>query len=131
MSTTFETNIIDRRYVITLTKFFNGSATFTNQLYVPFIPDEMIVRDYSYHHDGTEQGISVIYTDLVNDIICPISDTSSGYSGKHYLIQKPINSLYNFQVRTVSGAFDATRAGDFMISLEFVKYKDLKLAKIY
>jgi len=72
-----------------------------------------------------------LYTDLINDTICPIAERTSGYMNSHYLIQKPISGIYLFQVKNTLGALTNYREGDIVLGLEFVKYKDLKQEKIY
>jgi len=97
-STTWNTSIIERRQVITLYKLIDGATQWTMPIYLSFIPDELIVKYYAYQNDGTETGIDLLYTDLINDIICPLTENNS-YLNTHYLLQKPIWYLFISSVK--------------------------------
>ena len=46
-------------------------------------------------------------------------------------MQKPIQGIYTFQIKNTLGALTNFREGDIVLTLEFVKYKDLKPEKIF
>jgi len=121
-STTWNTPIIERRQVVTICKAINATSQWTTPIFLSFIPDEVIVKYYSYYQDGTEAGVDYIYTNLISDILCPISE-QFGSLNTHYLLQKPISGIYSFQVLDSLGRETILRQGDLIIGLEFVKLK--------
>src|SRR4051794_31965043 len=88
---------------------------------VNFIPDEVIVRGINYHSTAAEAGITMLYTDLVSDVIGSFFQDFYIKPDLPFTLRKPIFGKYNFQIIDYSGAL-TPRAGRIFIHLEFLKY---------
>ena len=102
----------------------NGGKDFSRTINIPFIPDEVIARNIAYTNDGTESGVSYVWTNLVDDnYLGSVMDGASISPQQIFTLNKPISGNYQFKILGVDGDFDETAEGDLFISLEFVKYK--------
>ena len=72
-----DTNVIEVRKVIPIIKYIAGASSWTQNITIDFIPDEVIVKSFAYRFDGTEVSINFLYSDLVNDIMSPILEGDS------------------------------------------------------
>lgn len=107
-----------------------GFSGFKRTIILDFIPDEMIVKYISYFNTGNDTNVSYLYSDLVGDILGPIIEATQTINTK-FPIKKPVSSLYTFTIFNMAGDPSVYRVGDIVIGLEFVKYGEVKPAKIY
>jgi len=126
-----DTQVIEVRKAIPIIKAIVGETSWTQNIYIDFIPDELIVKSYLYLSDGKEDGVSFIFSDLVNDVLCPVAETIPCYLSTPFLLKRPINGTFTFKVLDSLGALTNGRQGDIYICLEFVKYKAIKEQKVY
>jgi hypothetical protein len=114
---------IEARRNVSITQDFAQAVNFTAVINnVSFIPDEVIVRKITYHHDGTEASAFRLYTDLVGDYIGSFYDGSSSAPNITFPLGRSVQGTYSFKPQTVAGATPAI-AGAFFIHLEFVRYR--------
>ena len=114
-------------FVINLT----GNLTY-NINNVDFIPDEVNVKciNYSSNNINVEDGLlSLIYTDLVSDVIGSFYIYSFPNQHVTFTLKKPVKGQYNFTLLTPLGVIDNIREGQLSIHFEFIKYGPAK--KIY
>lgn len=117
-----DTKIIEVRQNITIAAAPNNTSAFSTLINkVNFIPDEVIVRGINYHPTAAEAGITMLYTDLVNDVIGSFFQDFYIKPDLTFTLRKPITGQYNFQILDYSGAL-TPRAGRIFIHLEFLKY---------
>jgi hypothetical protein len=127
-----DTKVVDVRKNINVHTTFNAVSSFTFTIdRVDFIPDEVIVRGINYSPAVNEVGITLLYTNLVNDHIGSFFQNFYIKPNLHFPLKKPVKGTYTFQIQTVLGDLYAGRVGDISIDLEFVKYKEVKEGKIY
>ena len=138
-----DTRIVEVRKNITISRYINNENSFSANIKIDFIPDVVIVKHIIFiflNPNDTNTYLTSIYTDLVSDYIGTFTGSSAGNSSLSsitYTLNKPINSLYTFKLLSpFSNVNDnemiiATRHGDLVIHLEFVKYKEEKQSKIY
>ena len=111
-----------------------GRYTYTINT-VDFIPDEMVVKEIVYSSNkDTEIGVvSLIYTDIVSDVIGSFYIyAGSTPANLIYTIRKPIRGEYSFVMKELGGPMEDARDGQLVIHLEFVKYRtDLPDRKIF
>jgi len=68
-STTFNTQIIERRNTVTLGTTLNATGTFIKQIFINYIPDELRVVNISYSNAAVnEPGVFLLYSDIVQTI---------------------------------------------------------------
>ena len=126
------TSIIEKREVYNLFQDLNGVSSFSKKIFLNFIPDELVVRYVNYFSAaGGEGNVTMLASDLVGGNLCSFSDISFISCDTHYPINKPIYSVYNFQLLNSAGNLINTRTGSLAVGLEFVKYKDVQQEKIY
>lgn len=117
-----DTNIIEVRQNIIITAALNNASSFSFLINkVNFIPDEVIVRGINYHPTAPETGITMLYTDLVSDVIGSFFQDFYIKPDLTFTLRKRIFGLFNFQIIDYSGAITA-RTGRIFIHLEFLKY---------
>jgi len=127
-----DTRVIETRKTVSIVQRVNLTSEFNVSINnVPFIPDEVIVKSIFYDPDIAENRIGIIYLDLVSDIIGCFYEVQHNITGPHFILNKPVKGTYKFQIFTGENIPDATRVGNFLIVLDFVKYKEVKEGKIY
>lgn len=87
----------------------------------------MIVRSISYNDDiaNTNWTVLYIWSDIVRDNIIGIipDNTITESPNTTFMIKEQLRGNYTFQVRTQIDDIHVAPNADFMIMLEFVKYK--------
>ena len=114
--------------IIVLTEYTNGNTstviTFTKNLNLEFIPDEMIVKGMHFFKDGTNNTVFTLSSNLVDyNIMCSFIETDI-YSNFNnvFQINKPVNGLYDFTINMVDTG-SIVYNGSIAITLEFIQYK--------
>jgi len=102
-------------------------------LYIPFEPDELIIRAISYYNPyfGTvnEQtfGTAYVYTNIVNDNSEPVGYISNNFvtlaADSHFSLKKPLPQSMIVKILDEDGALVTNRLGLLTLICEFVKYK--------
>lgn len=101
-----------------------------------FVPDEMIIRQITYHGPNTGDGAFLIWCSAINDYIGSFSvSEATGFTtvsitcapNTHIaLLPNSINQTLQFQIHSISGSgtpvTDSTLTGTIIINLDFVKY---------
>ena len=139
-------SIIEANKNILIFKSFSVAASsFSQNLYVPFTPDYVIVRGVTYaaNNGDVAQTAYLIYTDLVSDHIgsFSINDLSAGGPGfqkesisiqqpLYFKLMKPVSSDFTFTIKN-SLTTPANLNGALAIHLEFIKLKSQKPQVIY
>lgn len=128
-----DTTIIENTQVVNV--FVNLGATagiFNQTIDINFIPDMMILKTVQYDAAVPENGVTTIYTNIVNNQICSFVDGVTSNPETRFLIyNKPVRGTYNFKVLDSTGLVNAARAGTLYIQLEFVKYRRVPEQKMY
>jgi len=128
-----DTTIIENTQVVNV--FVNLGATagiFNQTIDINFIPDMMILKTVQYDSAAGENGVTTIYTNIVNNQICSFVDGVTSNPETRFLIyNKPVRGTYNFKVLDSTGLVNAARAGTLYIQLEFVKYRRVPEQKMY
>ena len=112
----------------------NNTNSFTSNINIEFIPDEIILKYVAKYDNDNAAGdlLNVIYTDLIdNNIIFSYPNSTALYEmcNTPFRNFKQIQGLYTFKVTQINGALPANYAAfDTTISMTllFVKYKPQK-----
>ena len=102
-----------------------SSNSFSYNLDVDFIPDEVIFKYVSYINNYGEEQVDILHADLVNSVISPIYDGTGIPLNSRYKLNKSVNGSYTFRLfkaGTVGTAPTVARAGSLVVVMEFVKY---------
>lgn len=117
---------VKQRYHHVFNHNLSTGATFSSDVYVPFIPDEMIVRLVSYNGvNGNETDKNIlVWCNMINDIIAITSDTSAVCPQSVFNIGKSASGTWSFELRKIDGELvNTTNTGkELSILVEFVKY---------
>ena len=107
---------------IVITQNLNGLAgKFSYPIYCPFLPDEVVVSNMNYFHDGTEAGFSRLSTSMINSLDSCIGIFQDGEnspmqsSSVSYSVGKPVRGDTEF-FYTIPA-----RAGTLVFTLTFIK----------
>ncbi len=118
--------IVEVRKNILIRHKFNAdlaNAQWNESINIEFIPDEVIVRAISYSSQNDEAGVSLIWTDLVNDsYLGTYIDDAISNPNQVFTIGRPVRGVYAFKGLFYSGNLDNVALGVIVISLEFIKY---------
>jgi hypothetical protein len=131
-------HVLQRKLItVLLSTFVDANPTFTQtwnvNLLVPFVPDEVIVRQISYNsREAANDNIYMLFSNLVDDQILGIfpSANSTTNLDNHFTLKRNVNSTYNFQLQRNNdvgvvvgpGILADTAQGVVGVSLEFVQY---------
>lgn len=128
-----DTRIIEVRKNVNIFQRINLVSSFSSTISnVNFTPDEVIIKGIAYLPDANEPVITVLYSEFLSEIIGPFFDNFYIKPDLHFILRKPVNTLWTFQIRDYTGLLNPGRVGDLSIDLEFVKYRtDLPDVKIY
>lgn len=133
-----DTRIIEVRKNILISRLLNGKSEFSANIDIDFIPDEVIIKNIGFilpDPGDPDNAITSIYSDLVSDYIGSFSDVSSGnFITPHlvFTLRKPVRGIYRFFILSASSNGNNNdlepylRTGDFILHLEFVKYRTSK-----
>ena len=101
-------------------------ATFTSNVYVPFIPDEMIVREVSYNgvNAGETDKNILVWCDFLNQVVAVTTDLSVSVPQSIFDIGKSVNGLWKFECRQISGDLvnPVNTGKQLTILVEFLQY---------
>lgn len=110
------------KYIVTIASDLAGNSAFTKEIYCPFVPDTVIVKNAMYNNDGTEVGVSGLRSNLIrNEILCYLCDSTYCHKEIEYDLYHEVRGLYLFECVDQTGSLEA-RAGDIFVTLEFRKY---------
>ncbi len=109
------------RYIITLMEN-SPSSNFTKDIFCPFVPDEMVVKNVVYTATNTETSFA-IHSSLVDNIIGVAWDGLSTHRTTEFDIYRAIHGTFDFQLLDAAGLDTETRLGKLYITLEFRSYK--------
>jgi len=122
---------IEIRKNITIYGTIAGLGSFTRVINIDFIPHEVIVKGIQYATPlGAEPNMYLLYSDLISDTLSPFYQNLSISTNPHFILNKQIWGNYNFQVNDINGIIDLVAAGEIVIQLEFVRYKEVKQERI-
>src|SRR5689334_15404302 len=97
---------IEARRNVTIKQNLASGNAFTAVINnVSFIPDEVIVKQITYHHQiiDPDDDAYAVWTDIVGDYIGSFFDGSSCSPNITYPLQKSVQGIYNFKVHTTAG----------------------------
>ena len=131
-----DTRFIEVRKNIVVSFPFNDESSFSQDINIDFIPDEVIVKLVQYDTADDQVTVSGIYSDLVSDFLASFIWKSSIIpTNLTFTLRKPIRGKYNFQLLEKNNAnnlVESNVTGQLWIHLEFVKYRtDLPDKKIF
>ena len=124
-----------RRNVITSVSLNDSTNILATDIFVPFIPDEMIIRYGTYLDVNTTNGrvppdVVNIKTQISNDpylILCSLLNTNQCQTLKaHISLNKPVNGEITFYILNPDFTDITNITGAFSLHLEFIKYKTIK-----
>ena len=101
-------------------------------VFVPFIPDEVIIRYASYYDTNTTSGripplIVIITSPITNDpyqAVCTLMNTNQCQPvNSHITLNKPISGEITFNILNTDFSNVTNISGAFSLHLEFIKYK--------
>jgi len=114
------------RYSVTVAAFLVNPATFTANIYVPFTPDQMKVKQIGFQLGGTAGVYSLVCDSLTGQAGASLGlfcDPAISYCGLTYDVGRPINGQHTFKCVDASGSTSTIlNTGDFMVHLEFRKW---------
>ena len=120
-----DTRFIEVRKNITVRLIPVATSSLTYEIHIDFIPDEVIIKYVIYNTIQDEAGVTLIYTDLVSDVIGSFMANMVMTPNITFTLRKPINGIYTFNLLSLDNPpqFDNQRNGQITIHLEFVKYR--------
>jgi len=101
--------------------FLNG-PTFTKDISLEFVPDELIIEQVVYCNDKTETGLGILDSDLNNGTMCIFMDGSSQILNCSYPLGRPINGTYTFSAKEIHGGVSLSANGQIGLILQFIKH---------
>lgn len=114
---------VKQRHHILLSGTLQNATRFKHNIYVPFTPDELIVRHVSYKNDGTEVDLVILWSDYLNNNLCTLSDICFYSPNTTFILNnKSINGEWYFEPKKVDGSATSASVGKYAIMLEFIKY---------
>jgi|GEM_PF-6655868 len=138
------TAIIEAKKSVTFNIFFVNTRSSKQSIYnyIPFTPDEFIIRTVMYYPlagaDEHTLNISQLYADFLQDNTIPLCSFYSVTNGCVYcpdvsfFVKKPMSDTLTFNsINTITNTDETLRSGVLVVQGEFVKYNDLKQPKIY
>ena len=121
------TLVIENRKTITVSYSLAVASALELKLYVPFKPDEMIIRQVTVNNTSGAPVAFNMFCDITNDIIFSAAllatSTLNQVMDLHYPIFSQINSVVRFQPQGMTtGTPLAIVAVIVAFQIEFVKY---------
>jgi hypothetical protein len=106
-----------------ISQAINANTTFIENIQIPFTPTRLIVHYVKYL--DTVPGISLTLVrcnQLINGqgILTCFSDNADT-SPSQFIINKPVQGDYTFELLDIDKDLDATIAGSLVIDLEFIE----------
>lgn len=134
LATAYNTNQINSRTTVFVSQTALGNnQSFNAKITVPFVPDEMIVKNITYYQSAGAGTIWFVKSSLIaQDVLGCFGSSGAGWqptsTGEQstFKLQRLINGTYQFAIvdnlngTTPAIVPDAT--GSIAISLEFIKY---------
>jgi CRISPR/Cas system CMR-associated protein Cmr3 (group 5 of RAMP superfamily) len=115
-------------YVVPVYTDSSNVSSFTKQINVPFLADEVIVKDVSYFNTAGTGTPVMVSSDIIDRVekrvMFMVSDKTGdhSWSNNRHIIDKPISGLYTFTMLGPDGNILATYSFKLAFLLEFVKY---------
>jgi hypothetical protein len=107
-------------HVVTISKTLTGLSEWNENIFVPFKPSSVTINEVSYAYDGTEGGVGIIRTNLINmKPICTYTDKSVSNPMTTHKMNSTIDGQYTFYIRDVANAPSAVSDGDISITMTF------------
>jgi hypothetical protein len=129
-----DTKIIDNIQTISFFEnipFFAPTGEFTLPININFIPDVVIVKSLMYEAAAAENVMTVLWSDLINDILGSFTDARLFNTETMFILyKKPIRGTYKFEIRDSAGTVNNGRQGDLFFQLQFVKYREVSEKKL-
>ena len=124
-----------RRNIVVSISLNNGGNIISDNIFVPFVPDEMIIRYASYYDTNVTGGrvppvIVNITSPISNDpyqFLCSLLNTNQCQTlNAHISLNKPVNGEIVFNIINTDLSEITNITGAFSLHLEFIKYKTIK-----
>ena len=124
-----------RRNIITSVAINNSANILATDIFIPFIPDEMIIRYGVYLDVNTANGrvppdiVNIIshISNEPNQLLCSLLNTNQCQTlNAHLSLNKPINGEILFYILNTDFTDITNITGAFSLHLEFIKYKTIK-----
>lgn len=99
----------------------------TIPVYIPFNPDEMIVRSVSFITDMDPSAFTrviAIYVDQLDAVIDVIADGTSHCPNTTFIIDKKVSGNWKIEIQDIFGNATTASKGDVSMVVEFIKYAD-------
>ena len=116
-----------QRYVVLIRQTLDNTGVFNATIYVPFVPDEVKVKQTGLFVTGALAGVFSINCDSLasqsGSSFGIIGDPYVSFSGITYPLGRSVNGSHTFQILTVAGVPATTLApGQLFIHLEFRRW---------
>lgn len=100
-----------------------GASSFTQDIFIRFTPTRLKVHYCYYLNDLEESGMSLLRTNILSaDERYLVAFSDGAIVGPtEFMITKPIQGQYTFEITDIFGLLDNTRAGKIAIDLEFIE----------
>jgi len=102
---------------------FKNGYEFKKDINVQFVPDELVVKQIVYRHDGGETGIGKLNSDLIRGgTLCFFMDGSSQILNCSYSLGIPIDGTYTFTALELDNKPSVGSVGQLGLILQFIKH---------
>lgn len=125
----FDTTFVEARKTVTISQSLNASSDINANIYVPFRPDEVIVKSVTLSNYDAAMQAGNFYCTLINDIMfataAAAGTTVTHTPDLHYqTVGMIVNGPFRFSARTFAGAVQDNMPNcTISFQLEFVKYR--------
>jgi hypothetical protein len=105
----------------------SGFTDFSQAIYVPFVPDEVIVKGVIWYTNGSNSSpVRTIVSNLIDEVILSSFSENKLQTSSHgsFKLNRPVSGNFSFGIRDFSGSVASSDQfnGPITIHLEFVKY---------
>lgn len=99
------------------------SRRFAVPVFVPFDPDEMIVRCVAFNTQNVNtEAVLNLWVDKLDTTLHTFADHSTACPNTTVTIEKKINGDWNFEIRDMDQDLATNNDGHLSVLIEFVKY---------
>jgi hypothetical protein len=114
------------RHVVAFQQTLDDTGIFTKSIFVPFVPDEVKVKQIGFYDTGGTPGCFSLNCDSLagqaGSIFGFFIDSIVSFSGITYQLRESPNGSHTFRVMEDGDVSDSLDTGSLNVHLEFRKY---------
>lgn len=119
--------VLERKTVIIYAEKSAASSLISQSIFVPFTPDEVIVKCAATYTSNPTNAITGIWTDLISENNGLIYVGSNIYQtvipNTSFQLKRSVEGTYSFSLyNAATGLKDISITGGYTLTLEFIKY---------